>query len=78
MIGYMSPTEAKRHGFTHHGSYFGIPVWIAPNAGFMVATKWFPMEYVMSAFHVIEAAIRSVACPDDEPFFQFVLGMEIK
>ena len=78
MLGYMTEKEAVSHGFTHHGNYYGIPIWVAPERGFMVATKWAPMEYVMTAAHYIEAFLRSVFYPDDEPTFQFSLGEEIK
>lgn len=77
MLGYMTEREAKENGFTHHGKYFGIPVWVAPDNDFMVATKWAPMEYVMTAFHYIEGFLRSMFYPDDEPVFQFLLGQEI-
>ena len=78
MLGYTTAKKAKEAGFTHHGSYFGIPCWIAPDKGFMVATKWAPMEYVMSAAHVVEGAVRAFLYPFDEPCFQFHLGEEIK
>ena len=78
MLGYMTAKDAKEAGFTHHGKYFGIPCWIAPDLGFMVATKWSPMEYVMTAAHVIEQIMRSILFPNDEPGFQFFIGKEIE
>lgn len=78
MLGYMTAKEALQNGFTHHGKYFGIPCWIAPEKDFMVATKWAPMEYVMTAFHHIEGFLQSVFYPDDEPGFNFMLGEEIE
>lgn len=78
MLGYMTAKEAVAHGFTHHGKYFGIPLWIAPDKDFMVATKWAPMEIVMSLAHYVEGFLRSVFFPDDEPVFQFLLGQEIE
>lgn len=78
MLGYMTAKEAVKNGFTHHGKYFGVPVWIAPDNGFMVATKWAPLEYAMTAGHYIEGFLRSVFYPDDEPAFQFFLGTEIE
>ena len=47
--------------------YFGIPVWVAPELDFMVATKWAPMGYVMTAVHYIEGFMRSVFYPDNQP-----------
>ena len=73
MIGYMTEKEAVKNGFTHHGKYFGIPLWVAPDKDFMVATKWAPMEYVMTAAHYVEVFMRSVLYPNDDPTFQFLL-----
>lgn len=78
MLGYMTSKEALAEGFTHHGKYYGIPLWVAPHADFMVATKWAPMEYIMTAFHYAEWFIRSVIYPEDEPVFQFLVGEPIK
>lgn len=78
LLGYMTAKEALKNDFTHHGSYYGIPCWIVPNHDFTVATKWAPMEWVMTAFHVIEGFLRSCYFPDDEPGFQFLLGPEIR
>ena len=55
MLGYMTERQAKANSFTHHGSYYGIPVWIGdPHGEFRVATKWAPFEFLMSAAHGIE------------------------
>jgi hypothetical protein len=78
MLGYMTAAEAKAEGFTHHGKYFGIPVWMSDDATPMVATKWAPMEYVMSAFHEIEGLLRDVFMSQDEPGFQFWMGRKIE
>lgn len=76
MLGYMSAKEAKAHGFTHHGKYFGIPVWIGdPHGDCMVATKWAPMEFAMSVAHYIEGAIHSLR--GTEPTFMFLVGRKI-
>lgn len=72
---YMTKTVAKREGFTHHGSYFGIPCWI-DERDFCVATKWVWMEPLMSAFHYIEQALR--AMQGYEPAFQFLLKEPIE
>ena len=46
MLGYMTERQAKANSFTHHGSYYGIPVWIGdPHGEFRVATKWAPFEF---------------------------------
>ncbi len=79
MLGYMTKKEALEFGFTHHGKYYGIPIWItAEDDAPMVATKWAPMEYVMTLFHYVEAIVRSVAFPSDEPAFMFRVGKRIE
>lgn len=59
MFGFMTKDEALKAGFTHHGSYYGIPLWITDSETPMVATKWEPLEYVMTMFHYIEGFIQS-------------------
>ncbi len=77
MLGYMTAKEAKAEGFTNHGKYFGIPVWIGdPYSQMMVATKWAPMECLMSVAHCIEGAIHAMR--GTEPNFMFLLGSEIE
>jgi hypothetical protein len=79
ILGYMTAKEAKAQGFTHHGSYFGIPVWIGnPGEEMLVATKWEPMEYLMTAAHVVEGFLRGTFYPEQEPAFQFLVGPEIE
>ena len=78
MLGYMTKKEALREGFTHHGSYYGIPLWIGdPDGEFIVATKWAPMEYLMSAAHHIGALLTAAFFPDEEPAFRFLVGKQI-
>ena len=79
MLGYMSPDEARKLGFTHHGRYFGIPLWIGdPDGNCLVAVKWSPLNWVMDLFHGIEDLVRAIAFPEALPCFQFSLGDEIK
>lgn len=78
MLGYMSADDARAYGFTHHGKYYGIPLWIAPHAGFMVATKWALMEVVMTVAHYVEGFLQQLFWPNDMPGFHFELGDRIK
>ncbi len=78
MLGYMTAKEAVGHGFTHHGSYYGIPCWLSPgDPEFPVATKWAPMEYLMPVVHTFEGAVMATVFPDDEPSFMFKVGAPI-
>lgn len=79
MFRYMTQEQAILNGFTHHGSYYGIPLWLAPDhPDFPVSTKWEPMECVMTLFHYIEGFTRPILFPDDEPCFQFKIRRPIK
>lgn len=78
MLGYMTASKALSLGFTHHGSYYGIPVWIGdPHGEFRVATKWAPMECLMTAAQAIEGFLLEAFYPDDEPAFRFVVKRPI-
>jgi hypothetical protein len=77
-IGYMTERQALTENFSHHGKYYGIPVWLGDIEGdFLVATKWAPMELLMSVFHTIEGIIRPVIFPDEPNSFQFQIGSKI-
>ncbi|MGR3969268.1 hypothetical protein [Shewanella sp. 1180_01] len=78
-VGYMTEQQAIAEGFSHHGKYYGIPVWLGDIEGdFWVATKWAPMEWLMSLFHVVEGTMRPILYPDEPNSFQFQIGKEIK
>ncbi len=77
MLGYMTQREALSYGFTHHGSYYGIPCWLAPDDDFMVATKWAPLEYLLPVIHRIEEFMQQVVLDCDEYGFRFVIGPKI-
>lgn len=70
LLGYMTKAEAIGHGFDHEGSYYGIPVWVEdPHGQMVVATKWAPLEYLMTLFHYIEGACHTLR--GTEPSFMF-------
>lgn len=78
-FGYMTEDEALKNGFTHHGKYYGIPVWIAPaNPDCPVATKWAPMECIMTLFIWIASFMRPILFPHDPPCFQFKIFKKIQ
>lgn len=77
LIGYMTEKEAIENGMTHHGYYYGIPLWIAPDKDFLTATKWAPLEIMMTVFHIAEGALQSIFFPDRERGFMFLLGPKI-
>jgi hypothetical protein len=77
MLKYITKAQAVKEGFTNHGSYYGIPVWIANNNYFMVAAKWEPMELAITAAQYVEGFISFIFYPDSEPEFMFKLGPKI-
>ena len=79
MLGYMTAKNAKAQGFTHHGSYFGIPIWIGDVESIapLVAPKWAPMELGMTVAHHIEQILASIFWMGQEPVFRFWVGEPI-
>lgn len=69
MTWYMSKAEALNEGFTHNGSYFGIPVYMTLENEPIVAAKFMPFEYLMPIFMHIEGFLGSLM--GLEPVFRF-------
>lgn len=80
MIGYMTRSKALANGFTHHGSYFGIPLWLGnvDGDGMLVATKHVALEPVMTLFHWVEQTLHAMFYPDVPPVFQFTVKKRIE
>ena len=72
---YITERRAAEYGFTHHGKYFGIPVWMTVDGCPMVAAKFAPCEYLITVGHYIEGFIRAMR--GMEPGFQFLATKEI-
>lgn len=78
MFGYMTAKQAKAEGFTHHGSYLGIPIWIGDIDRIpIVATKWEPMELTMTVFQHIDQTLRRIFWPHAEAGFLFQIHKPI-
>lgn len=76
MLGYMSESSAKAEGFTHHGKYYGIPIWVGePYRECLVATKVSWMDPLMVLFHHIEGLCHSIK--GTEPSFMLHIGRKI-
>ena len=80
MLGWRSAKDAKALGFTHHGSYYGLPIYLgfegepSVDTAPLVAVKWAPLELVFDLFVALEDFFRPMMFPDDEPGFQFQVG----
>ena len=76
MLGYMTAKQARADGFTNHGKYFGIPLWIGdPDGEMLIAAKWAPLECIMDLARYIEGAIHVMR--GAEPSSMFLIGPEI-
>ena len=78
MFGYMTSKEALQAGFTHHGSYYGLPCWITNNGdGVSLTAKFQPFDFLIPVISWLEVNIRLIRFPDEEPVFQFMIGGRI-
>lgn len=72
MLGYMTEKEAAEEGFTHHGSYYGLPIWCAleeDGLGVRMITKWWPVMALFYLFFAIEQFINYYS--DNAPSIRF-------
>jgi len=76
MIGYTTEKQAKINGFTHHGSYYGIPIWINAESEMPeVMAKFLPFELFFFIFSQIELLLIRLTNMDG---FMFKIGKPIK
>lgn len=79
IFGYMTAAEAVDEGFTHHGSYYGLPIWWGEMDGCpLVAVKWQPANFLMDWLQELEMLLAPIARPGVEPFFLFKVGKPIE
>lgn len=78
LLGYMTEKQAIAEGFTHHGAMYGFPCWIGDPDGEapMVATKWAPVEALVTLGHWITGFINWMR--GDESWFEIYIGAEIE
>lgn len=79
MLGYMTKKQALKNGYTHHGSYYGIPLWMGDlNTDCpMVSAKFEPLEwFVMPLVTFIEQLVNDYR--GHENMFMFKVIKEIK
>lgn len=77
MLGLMTESKAAELGFTHHGSYYGIPIYVGnPEQECMVTTKaWWlePLFYVATCMEGWCHVIRNT-----QPSFMLKIHREIR
>lgn len=78
MLGYTTAKQALAEGFTHHGYYYGIPVWLSEDGkdALYVGAKWYPLEFLIHVFHYIEGFIQFIT--RQERGFLFWVGDRIE
>jgi hypothetical protein len=69
----MTKKQALKNGFTHHGRYFGIPIYITDEECPMVCATWAPCEFLIDIAHIIEGILHSIFWPNEQPCFQFLV-----
>ena len=76
MLGQISKEEALGYGATHHGSYYGIPIWINPKTN-LAFPKNDMLEPLMIVFSFIECFIKSII-PNSDLNFQYTVKERIE
>ncbi len=77
VLGYINAKEAVKRGFTNHGKYYGIPVYIRDDIEFEVTAKWVPLDILIELVTYIEMIIASIFFPEREGFM-FLVGPKIE
>jgi len=80
MLGYVTEKAAKASGCSHHGSYYGIPLWMGDidSEAPLVFAKWAPLDFVIPVFSLIEGLLWPlVHGRDTEPMFMFKVKQAI-
>lgn len=78
MLGFMSKQEALSLGYTNHGKYFGLPVYLADDGpGLMVTAKCKWLNWAVDVIATVEGILRDTFRPQDPPGFQFWVGPRI-
>lgn len=81
MLGYTNAEKAQSMGFSHHASFYGIPIWIGElhTDQPIVMVKWSPMNLLMDLFELIEIiSFGLVPRHDQEEDFMFTVGEPIE
>jgi hypothetical protein len=81
MLGYMTEREASQVGVTHHGSYYGIPLWMGDvdSEAPLVFAKWAPLDILIGLASVVEGLLFPlIHGADAEPVFMFKLKGKIR
>lgn len=78
VLGYISEARALAGGYTHHGKYFGLPIWMSGGECPNIAAKWAALDWLFPVIVWIEQTLRELFFPDRGPGFQIWMGPPIK
>lgn len=81
ILGYTTKAEAIAAGCTHHGSYYGIPLWMGDidSEAPLVFAKWAPLDFLIGVFAMVENLLAPLVYgPDAAVGFRFKLLGEIE
>ena len=75
----MTKSEAKKHGFTHNASYYGLPCYIGGlnDIGPTLECKMPCLNSLIDVLSYIEGFISSVLYPNEEPCFRIKVKREL-
>ena len=76
---YTTKEEAKKQGFTHNASYYGLPCYIGglDDVGPVLECKIPILNVMIDVLSYIEGFISSVCYPEDEPCFRIKVKGEL-
>jgi hypothetical protein len=76
---WMSPAAALRAGFTNHGSYYGLPVWMSDDERPLVGAKSGLLNVLVPVISAIELSLVWMTGQQHEwAGFMFYLGPRIE
>lgn len=75
----MNHKKAKEEGFTHYGSYYGIPVYLSEieSEAPVMAVKWNGFDFLLDMASHIEWIVSSTLYPDAELSFMIKIKGEL-
>jgi len=80
MFSYLTKEDLLRQKFTHHGRYYGLPIWIGDHGDdkqFMIAPKYKFTGKIMHLMMGADEIIQFFTRPGEEYSLKFFIGREI-
>jgi hypothetical protein len=78
LIGYVTKKKALALGFTHHGSYWGIPIYMDDNNDCpTICAKWIPLYCLFPLVEFFEFFLFFIFCQGEQTYFRFTKKRKI-